>query len=121
MGTFTQLQIGDQEGQRFEEVDALVDTGATFTVMPASMMRRLGVVPRRRVSFRLANNAIEEMDVGVTIVRFDGHESITSVAFGGEGRYLMGTLTLGDMLLAADPISKRLVPVEGLLMRHERA
>ena len=51
-------------------------------------------------------------------MRFDGHESITSVAFGGEGRYLMGALTLEDMLLTVDPINKRLVSVEGLLMRH---
>jgi hypothetical protein len=34
---------------------------------------------------------------------------------------LLGAVTLEDMLLAVDPINKRLVPVEGLLMRHEKS
>ncbi|MCI0438632.1 MAG: DUF433 domain-containing protein [Chloroflexi bacterium] len=117
MGTFNvKLQIGDPQGRQFEEVDALVDTGASFTTVSASLLRRLGVEPRRRVRFRLANNAVEERDVGVTTVRYDGHESVTSVVFGEEGRFLFGALTLEDMLLTVDPIRKRLVPVEGLLM-----
>ena len=120
MGTFTlNIQVGDEQGQTFEEAEALVDSGATFTVIPASTLRRLGVEPRRRAPFRLANDRVEQRDVGVAVVRFDGHESITSVVFGEEGTVLLGALTMEDMLLAIDLINKRLVPVEGLLMLYD--
>ena len=34
MGVFsTPIEIGDPRGTRFEQVDALVDTGATFTML----------------------------------------------------------------------------------------
>ena len=121
MGTFTvNIQVGDDQGQTFEEAEALVDAGATFTVIPASTLRRLGVQPRRRVPFRLTNDQIEHRDVGVAVVRFDGHGSITSVVFGEEGTVLLGAVTMEDMLLTIDPINKRLVPVEGLLMLCDR-
>ena len=49
MGTFNiTIEIGDPQGQRFEEIDALVDTGATMTAVPTFILRRLGVVPARR-------------------------------------------------------------------------
>ena len=35
MGTFqVAIEIGDPYGQRYETVDALVDSGATYTSMP---------------------------------------------------------------------------------------
>ena len=93
-----------------------MDSGATFTVIPASTLRGLGVEPRRSVPFRLANDRVEQREVGVAVVRFDGRESVTSVVFGEEGTVLLGAVTMEDMLLAIDLINKRLVPVEGLLM-----
>ncbi len=36
MGIFNvPIEVGDPEGGRFERVEALVDTGATFTIVPA--------------------------------------------------------------------------------------
>ena len=120
MGTFTvTIEIGDPQGQRFEEVEALVDTGATLTIVPASLLRRLGVTPRRRAAFRLADGSLVEMDIGITIVRVGGLETSTSVVFGDEGRALLGVLTLEDLFLGVDPVRKRLFPVEGLLMAEQ--
>ena len=50
MGTFNvQLEIGDPEGQRYETVEAMVDSGAAYTFLPPSLLRRkLGVQPYRR-------------------------------------------------------------------------
>ena len=33
------IEIGDPRGERYEEVEALIDTGATYTVVPASRLR----------------------------------------------------------------------------------
>ena len=44
MGTFRiTVEIADPRGQRFEAVEMLVDTGATFTKAPRDLLERLGV------------------------------------------------------------------------------
>ena len=118
MGAFTvTIEVGDAQGQRFEQVDALVDTGATLTTVPASLLASLGVTSSRRGKFRLANGQSVEMGMGETRVRVDGLETSTWILFGEEGApILLGALTLEELLLGVDPFNRRLIPVEGLLM-----
>ena len=43
MGAFrTTVEIADPQGQQFEPVEMLVDTGATFTKAPRELLERLG-------------------------------------------------------------------------------
>ncbi len=117
MGEFRYpLEVGDLQGQRFETVEALVDTGATFTVIPASVLERLGVPRQERLRFRLADDQVVELDAGETRVRLAGRTVYTVVVFGQEGRALLGVVTLETALLAVDPVRQRLVPTEALLM-----
>lgn len=117
MGTFSvTVEIGDPQGQRYETVDALVDTGSSLTMVPASLLRSLGVSPRLRGPFKTAESRRVHMDVGQTWVRVDGQEVITLVVFGPEGEYLLGAYTLEGLRLGVDPISQRLVPVDWLMM-----
>ena len=122
MGTFSvTIEIGDLQGQQFEEVEALVDTGATLTTIPAVVLRRLGITPSRRGTFKLADGRHMEMDIGRALVRVAGAEEIVPVVFGdGEAQPLLGAVTLEVLFLAVDPVEKRLVPVEGLLMAEQR-
>ena len=119
MGTFrVTIQIGDPQGQRYESLEALVDTGATYTVAPASLLRNLGVVPHARALFELADGRQREMEIGRAWIRVDGMTELTLVVFGDEGRMsLLGAYTLEGLRLAPDPVARRLVPVPGLLMR----
>ena len=56
MGTFSvDVEIGDPQGREFVVVNALVDTGATYTALPESLLNRLGVRPRADRRFRLAD------------------------------------------------------------------
>lgn len=118
MGTFSHLvEVGDPRGERFEQVEALVDTGATFTVLPAGLLNRLGVPVLRQVRFRLADASAVERDVGETVVRLAGQLITTTVVFGEEGTpSLLGAVTLETALLTVDPVAQRLVPTEALLM-----
>ena len=118
MGTFrVSIAVGDPQGQEYEPVQALVDTGATYTTLPGSMLRRLGVASDRRVEFELADGTIIEQDVGQTWVRIDGATAIVPVVFAEEGSAsLLGAVTLEIFLLTVDPVRQRLVPVRGLLM-----
>ena len=118
MGTFSvPIEIGDPQGRTFERVDALVDTGATLTSVPASLLSRLGVAPTRRGRFVLANGQRVELNMGETRVRVDGMETTTWILYGNEeSQPLLGSLALEALLLGVDPYNKRLIPVEGLLM-----
>lgn len=118
MSTFRYpIEIGDPGGQRFERIEALVDTGSTFTVVSGSLLRQLGVQPKRRIRLRLADNRVIERDAGETQVRLSGVTVGVTVVFGEDGHpALIGAQTLETALLAVDPPRERLVPTEGLLM-----
>ena len=116
MTTFSvRLQIGDLAGTRFEEVEALVDTGSTFTAVPRELLERLGIRRARRERFRIASGQVVGNDVGDALVRLEGKEGTTPVIFNEPGEpVLLGAVTLEAFLLGVDPVARRLVPVEGL-------
>lgn len=118
MGTFTvQIAIGDPEGQRWTRLDALVDTGASITSVPSSILRELDVRPLVQEQFRFAQGEPRTMDVGQTWVRVEGRERITLIVFNEEGTTpLLGALALEAAFMAVDPIAQKLVPVEELMM-----
>lgn len=117
MGTFSvRLQAGDTARERFVEIDALVDTGASYTMLPAPLLRDLGVSATASRAFMLANGQRTTREVGQAWVRLDGHEVMTVVVFGDEGGpILLGAVTLEEMGLGVDPLGKRLIDVPGLL------
>ena len=118
MGTFSvRIAIGDQERQRWTTLDALVDTGASITSVPASVLRDLGVEPITRKRFRFAQGETRSMDVGQTWIRVEGEEVVTLVLFNQEGTPpLLGALALEALFVAVDPVAQKLVPAEGLMM-----
>ncbi len=117
MGAFTYpIDIGDPQGQRYERVEALVDTGASYTTLPASLLRRLGVQSMGRRRFRIASGQVMEREVGQTWIRIDSEAHVQLVVFGTEDQALLGAFSLEGFGLAVDPLGKRLVQVEGLLM-----
>jgi len=112
------MEVGDPEGQRFQAVEALVDTGATNTALPSSLLAKLGVSPHTTTVFELADGRELELGVGRTWVRVDGQQEFTQVVFAGEATEpILGAITLEEMGLAVDPISRRLLPVRKYLMR----
>ncbi len=117
MGTFNiEIGIGNPDRGRWRTLNALVDTGATITAVPASVLRDLGVEPSFRQSFRSAHGESREMDVGHTWVRVDGRETLTQVLFNDEGSTpLLGAMTLEAVYMAVDPVDGKLIPVDGLM------
>jgi hypothetical protein len=79
------------------------------------MLEGLGVVPHARAPFVIADGSRVELEIGRAWIRIDGQEELSRVVFGETA--LLGAVTLEEFLLAPDPIGRRLVPVEGLLMR----
>ena len=61
MGAFrVPIEIGAPSGSEFETVDAVVDTGATYTTLPGSVLTRLGIAPYRRRTFAFADGRRRE-------------------------------------------------------------
>ena len=118
MGTFyVTLEVGSPDQAVFEQVEALVDTGATYTLLPADLLDRLGVAPLDSQSFILANGERIRRDIGETAVRIDGRVRTTLVVFSDRGSHaLLGAYILEAFSLAADPVNQRLISVDALAL-----
>ena len=111
---FVTIEVGDARGERFEAVEVMVDTGATFTTVPADLLRRLGASPQRTMPVRLADGSIVEDEICDTAIRLEGQTFFTPVSFGREGEpSLLGVVALETALLAVDPVEQRLIPTIG--------
>ena len=114
MGTFTHAITLIAPSGETEAVEVLVDTSATFTSVPATVLERLGVRRGRRVRLRLANGQIHECQLGAVMAELDGERETILCIFGESGwPAVIGAHTLEAFLLAADPVEQKLVPVEG--------
>ena len=122
MGTSTTaIEIGDPDGRRWRQVDVLVDSGATFTMLPRSLLEDFDVRPKDKVPFELADGRSVELDIGETSVRIGRRVRTTLVIFADNGvQPLLGAYTLEAFLLAVDPVNRRLVPISGLLKKEIR-
>ena len=116
MGTFSYpIEVLSADGTRSETVNALVDTGTTFTCLPASLLCELGIVPCRRIQSELPDGSIVNDDVGEAYVRVAGVERPTIVTFAEESAPpVIGKYTLTGALLVVDPVRQRLAPTHAL-------
>ncbi len=117
MGTFSvQVQVGYVEGGRWLDVEALVDTGATHTVIPQETARDLGIESLESVPFQLADDRTVEYEVGEARVRIGDRERTVLVVVGEPGvGPLLGATTLELFNVAVDPVGRRLIRVPGLM------
>ena len=112
MGIFYQaVGLGPKDGSGFAEITALVDTGSIYTLMPAPVLDRLGVIPEWSSVFELADGREVEYSLGEVRIRLDGQERTTVCIFGPpDSEPLLGVVALESFGLAADPVNQRLVP-----------
>ena len=119
MGTFFMpVEIAGPDWERFETVNALVDTGATYSMMPASLLTSLGVAPFDRYGFILANGQRVYRDVGDVIIRIDGRARPTVAVFADEGSHaILGAFTLAAFSVAVDTVNQCLIPTDAIGIR----
>jgi clan AA aspartic protease len=110
------VRISDISGQRSLTLDMLVDTGATMSLIPQRILRQLGIRPRRRMRFSLANQSSVTLEVGTASLQINGSIEILPVAFGpDDAEPLLGALALEALGLGVDPVHQRLIDVGGKL------
>jgi clan AA aspartic protease len=98
-----------------ETVELLVDTGATFLVVPRSLAERLGLRPDRTCPIQTAGGRRETWPLAEVRLGLDGDEVTTRCLISPDSPALLGAVALESLLLAVDPVAKRLIPVEGFV------
>ena len=106
------IEIGDPAGERFEMLEAWVDTGTSYTLVPQAIMENLGHSPTHHRPFRLANGDIVELGLCQVALRIGQETSMVSCVFSDDqSEPLLGATALGKFGLGVDPVNHTLVPV----------
>ena len=117
MGTFrVNMWVGNLFTDAGANVEALVDTGATHSMIPGSLLQELGIEPVETRLSRIADGSRLELQTAWARFSTEGRNAVARVSFGPEETFLMGATTLEDMGLAVDPVDQRLIVQEDLLM-----
>jgi predicted aspartyl protease len=107
--SFTKGYIKESEIRR-REVDALVDTGSVMLMLPQDLVEILGLVMKRKVVVRYADERKEERPVaGVLSVQIGDREMSTDCIVGPPNSDpLIGQIILEGLDLIPDPMEQKL-------------
>jgi len=106
---------------RSETVDLLVDTGATFLVVPRPLAEQLDLRTLRMCPIQTASGRDESWPLTEVRLALDGTEVTTQCLIADGGPSLLGAVALESLLLGVDPVAKRLIPVKGFVGSVARA
>jgi len=95
------------------ETEALIDTGAVRSAMPAAVADRLGLLRLRRTDAQYADGRVEAVDMTeVFTIEMLGRQTETSAMVLGE-HLLIGVTVFEELDLMVDCLRQRLVPYQG--------
>jgi aspartyl protease family protein len=102
--------------ERTASVRFLVDSGATYTLLPHAVWTAIGLTPKRTVSFALADGTIVDRAVSECHITLPLGEAHTPVVLGSPGdEALLGVVTLEILGLVLNPFTRELQPMRMLL------
>ena len=99
-----------------KSVNFLVDSGATYTVLPEDVWQQIGLTARRRQRFVLADGTFMEREIGQAEISLPQGETATPVILGQPGDLpLLGAVTLEELGLVLNPFRRTLEPISAML------
>ena len=105
------IESSEHPGLARELPDTLVDTGSELTWVPRAVLDSLGISPKRKQRFIVADGRAIERDIGFAIVHAGGTNAPDLVVFAEPGDMtLLGAHSLEGLNLRIDPVSKQLLP-----------
>lgn len=100
-----------------EAVRFLVDSGATYSLLPKSIWETIELTPKRRLVFTLADGTQLERDVSECYIILPHGEAHTPVILGEEeDEALLGVVTLEILGLVFNPFTRTLQPMRAMLV-----
>ncbi len=114
MGTFSvDFVIGNRDRTRTRALRGVVDTGASYTVIPAPILDELGIEREETLLFSFADGSRRELPIAWAEMELQGERDNVQVIFGPDSRkVLLGAMALETFALAADAKYRRLIPAE---------
>lgn len=114
--TYIDGQVRGDNGAPPQPVRFLVDSGASYTLLPPAVWQPLKLTPKRRESFSLADGTRVERDVSEAHITLPQGEAHSPVVLGEAGDdALLGVVTLEILGLVLNPFSRTLHPMRMLL------
>jgi clan AA aspartic protease len=100
-------------------VKFLIDSGATYSLLPKKVWKAIGLKAQRNVSFSLADGTKIERAVSEAYIILPQGQAHTPVVLGEEGdEALLGVVTLEILGLVFNPFDRTLNPMRMLLCTH---
>ncbi len=98
-------------------VRLLVDSGATYSLLPQPVWTAIGLKPKRELEFTLADGTVVTRKVSDCHISMPEGEGHTPVILGepGDDEGLLGVVTLEILGLLFNPFSRSLQPMRMLL------
>jgi clan AA aspartic protease len=110
----TQVQVriaNPTDPARYRDIEFIVDSGASFTIVPKEILDELDIKPRSTRSFLLANGEKFERSMGTVEVEYKGAGGGGTVIFGEKGDFpLLGVTALEALGLIFDALRQELKP-----------
>ena len=115
--TVLEVEVGNPSNPQLrEKVEFLVDSGTICSVVPASILERLGIRPVTEQEFRWSDGTIILRKKGVALFKYGDRIGGADVIFGEDGdSVLLGSLTLEALGLTLDPLRRELKPLTVLV------
>ena len=95
-------------------LNLLVDTGATFLIVSRALAEQLDLAVLRTQTVETAGGRREDWPMAGITVQVDDRVAPTVCLIAPEGPALLGAVALESLLLAVDPVRRRLIPVNAL-------
>jgi clan AA aspartic protease len=94
-------------------LDLLVDSGASYSLLPEDVWQELELQPQETLDFILADGTKIRRRASECKIRFNGKERHTPVILGEAGdEALLGVITLENLGLILDPFKRELRPMK---------
>jgi clan AA aspartic protease len=96
----------------------LIDSGATYSLLPEPVWHAIGLAPKREMEFVLADGTTVHRAVSECHLSLSQGEGHTPVVLGrpGDAEALLGVVTLEILGLVFDPFRRTLHPMRTLLV-----
>lgn len=116
--TFVHIKVKNpQTPNKALEKEFLVDSGATYSVVPGDDLLKIGIKPHRKQTFLLADGSKMEREIGDAIFEINGTQAAAPVVFGKKGdSLLLGVMTLEALGFILDPFQRKLKPIKLLMV-----
>jgi predicted aspartyl protease len=115
--TYLKVKVANPEHPQKKEIcKFLVDSWAVYSVIPAPILKRLGIKATSSEEFILANGEIVKKDVGNAYFEYNRKMRAAPVIFGDVGVFLLGATTLEALGMILDPLRRELKTLPLTLM-----